>query len=94
MHRGTWRVGWRFLGNISRIIFELGLTREIVLARVFPDSKDRVRAINTIWTVFILEQHLSYALGLPNAMQGLRLDSTFPPPVCSVFSDDVDSTID
>jgi hypothetical protein len=64
------------------MVLELGLNRDIVLARAFPDSKTRVRAINTIWTIYVLEQHLSYALGFSNAMHGLRLELDFPQPVC------------
>jgi hypothetical protein len=66
---------------VSRIILELGLNRKVVLDRSFPDIKSRVQAINTMWTVFVLEQHLSYALGFSNAMPNLRLESTFPQPV-------------
>ncbi|KAJ9636619.1 hypothetical protein H2204_005219 [Knufia peltigerae] len=85
LHRGSWRLGWRFLGNISRIVYELGLNREIVLTRLFPDVESRGRAINTVWTVYVLEQHLSYALGLPNLKQGLHIDSSFPRPINAPF---------
>ncbi|OCT53638.1 hypothetical protein CLCR_09729 [Cladophialophora carrionii] len=84
-HCGRWRLAWRFQGNVSRIILELGLNRKAVLDRSFPDIKTRVRAINTIWTVFVLEQHLSYALGFSDAMPNLRLEANFPQPVDAPF---------
>ncbi|KIW73385.1 hypothetical protein PV04_01512 [Phialophora macrospora] len=84
-HCGRWRLAWRFQGNVSRIILELGLNRKVVLDRSFPDIKSRVQAINTTWTIFVLEQHLSYALGFSNAMPNLRLESNFPPPVDAPF---------
>ncbi|KIX10236.1 uncharacterized protein Z518_01317 [Rhinocladiella mackenziei CBS 650.93] len=85
LHRGTWRWGWRFLGNVTRTILELGLNREIVLARSFPNPSTRIRAINTIWTVYVLERQLSYGLGVTNAVQDLRLEATFPQPVGAPF---------
>lgn len=81
LHRGSWRLGWRFLGNISRVVYELGLNREIVLTRLFSEVENRRRAVNTVWTVYVLEQHLSYALGQPNFMQGLHMEPSFPRPV-------------
>ncbi|OAL21455.1 hypothetical protein AYO22_07851 [Fonsecaea multimorphosa] len=71
--------------NVSRIILELGLNRKIVLDRSFPDIKSRSQAINTVWTVFVLEQHLSYALGFSNAMQNLHPEPNFPQPVEAPF---------
>ncbi|KIW12989.1 hypothetical protein PV08_08176 [Exophiala spinifera] len=85
LHRGSWRLGWRFLGNISRVVYELGLNREIVLARLFPEWENRRRALNTVWTVYVLEQHLTYALGHPNVMQGLHIESSFPRPINAPF---------
>ena len=84
-HCGKWRLAWRFQGNISRIILELGLNRRVILERSFPNIKCRIVAINTLWTIFVLEQHLSYALGFSNAMPNLRLESDFPQPVDAPF---------
>ncbi|KIW95882.1 uncharacterized protein Z519_02947 [Cladophialophora bantiana CBS 173.52] len=85
VHCARWRLAWRFTMNVSRIILELGLNRKMVLDRSFPDIKIRSQAINTVWTVFVLEQHLSYALGFSNAMQNLHPESNFPPPVEAPF---------
>ncbi|OAP54844.1 hypothetical protein AYL99_11292 [Fonsecaea erecta] len=85
LRRGIWRRGWRFLGNVTRIILELGLNREIALVRSFPDTSTRMWAINTIWTIYVLERQLSYGLGVANAAQELRLEPTFPRPVGAVF---------
>ncbi|ETI27198.1 hypothetical protein G647_09881 [Cladophialophora carrionii CBS 160.54] len=85
LRRGLWRRGWRFLGNVTRIILELGLNREIVLVRSFPDASTRSWAINTIWTVYVLERQLSYGLGVANAAQELHLEQTFPRPLGAVF---------
>ncbi|EXJ64205.1 hypothetical protein A1O7_00541 [Cladophialophora yegresii CBS 114405] len=84
-HCGKWRLAWRFQGNVSRIILELGLNRKAVLDRSFPEINSRVQAINTIWTIFVLEQHLSYALGFSDAMPNLRLEANFPQPVDAPF---------
>lgn len=81
LRRGIWRRGWRFLGNVTRIILELGLNREIVLIRSFPDASTRSWAINTIWSIYVLERQLSYGLGVANAAQELHLEPTFPRPV-------------
>jgi hypothetical protein len=80
-HRSQWRLAWRFLGNISRIILELGLNRHIVLNFSFPDPAIRAQVVKTIWAVFVLEQQLSYSLGLSVAMPDLCLDQDFPEPV-------------
>ena len=69
------------MGNLTRIILELGFDRDIVLARAFPNKRTRVRAVNTIWTIFVVERQLTYALGLSDAIQCLRLEPSFPEPV-------------
>ncbi|KAK4085580.1 uncharacterized protein Triagg1_570 [Trichoderma aggressivum f. europaeum] len=81
IHQSKWRLAWRFLGNVARIVLELGLNRQIVLERSFPDMADRTQAINAIWTTFLLNRLLSYLLGVTVAMQNLHLDPTFPGPV-------------
>ncbi|KAH8820177.1 hypothetical protein F5884DRAFT_849452 [Xylogone sp. PMI_703] len=75
------RMGWRLLSNITRIILELGLNREIVLNRSFTDREKRAQAVNTIWTVVILEKQLRYSLGLSMVTHDLRLDQDFPKPI-------------
>ncbi|KAF2095117.1 hypothetical protein NA57DRAFT_59864 [Rhizodiscina lignyota] len=79
--RSKWRLAWRLISNLTRIILELGLNRLVVLDRSFPDPSDRAQAVNTIWTVYVLDQHLSYALGLSMALRDMNLDPAFPPPV-------------
>ena len=69
------------ISNVTRIILELGLNRQIVLDRSFPDPRDRAQALNTIWSAFVLDQHLSYSLGLSMAVRDLHLDPSFPGPV-------------
>ncbi|KAF2105146.1 hypothetical protein NA57DRAFT_20465, partial [Rhizodiscina lignyota] len=81
-YANNWRLSWRLLGNVARLVLELGLNREIVLNRSFPDKMTRSQAVNTIWTVFVLDQQISYALGLTTATRDLylRLDPCFPRP--------------
>jgi hypothetical protein len=67
--------------SLARLILELGLNRCVVLNRSFPHSQDRTLAVNFVWTAFVLDNHLSYALGLSMAMRDLHLDPTFPEPV-------------
>ncbi|KAM0262575.1 hypothetical protein ACHAQJ_001620 [Trichoderma viride] len=76
-----WRLAWRFLGNVARIVVELGLNRRIVLDRSFPHLEARTQALNVIWSVFVLEQQLRHGLGLSMTRQDLILDPTFPKPV-------------
>jgi hypothetical protein len=84
-HSGSWRLAWRILHNVCRIIMELGLNRKIVLDRAFTDDQRRNQAINSVWTVFVLDQHLSHALGFTNALSNLRFEDNFPWPVrCSL----------
>ncbi|KAI1123579.1 hypothetical protein F5Y10DRAFT_285913 [Nemania abortiva] len=82
-YANNWRLSWRLLGNVARLVLELGLNREIVLDRSFPDKVMRSQAVNTIWTVFVLDQQISYALGLTTATRDLylRLDPCFPKPI-------------
>lgn len=82
-HTHKWRLAWRFLGNVTRIILELGLNRRIVLDRSFPQAEMHTQALNVIWSVFVLEQLLRHALGLSLTTQDLALDSSFPKPVSS-----------
>ncbi|GAD93001.1 catechol dioxygenase [Paecilomyces variotii No. 5] len=80
-YSNKWRVAWRLLGNVARIILELGLNREIVLSRSFPNQRQHAQVVNTIWSIFVLEQQLSYSLGLSVATNDLRLDASFPGPI-------------
>ncbi|KAL7952142.1 hypothetical protein V8C42DRAFT_306254 [Trichoderma barbatum] len=76
-----WRIAWRFIRNVARIILELGLNRKIVLDRSFPDKKAHTQALNIMWALFVLEQQLRYALGLSTTLQDFVLDPTLPKPV-------------
>ncbi|PTB40299.1 hypothetical protein M441DRAFT_90581 [Trichoderma asperellum CBS 433.97] len=82
-----WRLAWRFLGNVARILVELGLNRQMVLDRSFPQIETRTQALNVIWSVFVLEQQLRHGLGLSSMTQDLTLDSTFPKPVNAPYLD-------
>ncbi|KAI5461036.1 hypothetical protein BGZ63DRAFT_489307 [Mariannaea sp. PMI_226] len=87
IHQGNWRLAWRFLGNVARIVLELGLNRQIVLERAFPEMGDRTQAINVIWTIFLLNRLVSYLLGVTVAMHNLHLDPTFPGPINAPYLD-------
>ncbi|KAK1238193.1 hypothetical protein MKX08_002772 [Trichoderma sp. CBMAI-0020] len=86
-HSHKWRLAWRFLGNVARIVVELGLNRQMVLDRSFPNIEARTQAINIIWSIFVLEQQLRHALGLSTMTQDLALDSAFPRPVNAPYLD-------
>ncbi|EHK50847.1 hypothetical protein TRIATDRAFT_54398 [Trichoderma atroviride IMI 206040] len=86
-HSHKWRLAWRFLGNVARVVVELGLNRQMVLDRSFPSIEARTQAINIIWSIFVLEQQLRHALGLSTMTQDLALDSTFPKPVNAPYLD-------
>lgn len=66
---------------MSRIILETGLCRRKVLEHAFPESKERAHAVNTFWSVYVLDGQLSYALGLPMMLQDAYIDSQFWEPV-------------
>ncbi|KAL6901078.1 hypothetical protein GGI43DRAFT_367855 [Trichoderma evansii] len=82
-----WRLAWRFFGNVARIVAELGLNRQMVLERSFPEIETHTQAVNVIWSVFVLEQQLRHGLGLSTMTQDLSLDSTFPKPVNAPYLD-------
>ncbi|PON21950.1 hypothetical protein TGAM01_v209206 [Trichoderma gamsii] len=86
-HSHKWRLAWRFLGNVARIVVELGLNRQMVLDRSFPKGEAQTQAVNIIWSIFVLEQQLRHALGLSTMTQDLALDSTFPKPVNAPYLD-------
>jgi hypothetical protein len=81
MFQDEWRLAWRVLGNVARIVLELGLNRQRVLLRSFPDNKRCTEAINIVWSIFVLDRQLSYTLGLPITLQDVHIDGNFPAPV-------------
>lgn len=80
-HCHQWRIAWRLLGNVTRIIIELGLNHRVVLDRSFPDDSARGQALTMLWSVYVLERQLKYALGLGTTSQDFFLDSNLPDPV-------------
>ena len=62
------------------MVMECGLDRRLALDRAFKNLGQRTQAINTIWTIQILELNLSYALGLYTAAT-LHIEASFPRPV-------------
>ena len=80
-HAHQWRIAWRLLGNVTRIILELGLNQRVVLDRSFPDNRSRSQALTMLWSVFVLERQLRYSLGLTITTQDFVLDPALPDPV-------------
>lgn len=74
-------MAWRLVDNVMRVILELGLNQHIALNRSFTDQKIRSQVVNTIWTLYVLEQQVSYSLGISAAIRNLRIDPGFPRPV-------------
>jgi hypothetical protein len=79
--RDKWRLAWRVVGNLVRIMLELRLHHHQVLLQTLPRLQERHLAINIIWTIIVLDRQLSYALGLSLALQESYLDPEFPGPV-------------
>lgn len=84
MVRDKWRLAWRIVGNLIRIITESKLHRYKVLVRNFPQKHEQEHAINVIWSVIVLDRQLSYGLGLPLSLPASDMDANFPEPV-SIF---------
>jgi hypothetical protein len=82
--KDDWRLAWRVTNTLARIILEFGLHRQKVVLRVFQDAKECKKAVNTVWTIFVLDRQLSYALGLPKNLQDVDIDSDFPLPVSDI----------
>ncbi|KUJ17021.1 uncharacterized protein LY89DRAFT_646140 [Mollisia scopiformis] len=78
--KGDWRLAWRVTGTLTRIILEFGLHRRKVVLRIFDDPEEATKAVNTFWTIFVLDRQFSYALGLPKNLQDVDIDSDFPLP--------------
>ncbi|KAH8812522.1 hypothetical protein F5884DRAFT_750829 [Xylogone sp. PMI_703] len=75
--RHEWRPAWRTTCNLCQKILELGMNKPKVLNKYFPGHDDHALAITLVWSIFVLDQQLSYALGLPAITQN-RFDLEFP----------------
>jgi len=84
--KDDWRLAWRVNNTLARIILEFGLNRRKVVLRAFADPEEVKEAVNTFWTIFVLDRQLSYALGLPKNLQDVDIDSDFPLPVSDIHS--------
>lgn len=58
-----------FTGRITtlaaRLCMEMGLHRRTVLEAKFPDVEERLTALRTFWSVFMLERRTSLSQGIP-----------------------------
>ena len=70
------------LGSIMvRRALELGLHRCGTISRCGSDSNNPVNAVNTFWTIYVLDRQWSFAVGLPQSLQDRDIDSDLPEPV-------------
>lgn len=59
----------------------MGLHRNNVLHRDFPDHDERSLALKLFWSIFVLDRRWSFGTGLPFAIQDADIDPSLPEPV-------------
>ena len=72
--------------HIARAVLELGLNRENVLFRNFPDEKRRSAAVKTFWCAVVLDRDCGFGSGLPMHLRDCDIDASLPEPVSDVLS--------
>lgn len=77
-------LGWRVIGQVARLCFELGIHRHQGLMRI-KNERDRKDALNSFWTAFVLDRRWAFQTGLPFVIQDGEIDPKLPMPV-STFS--------
>lgn len=87
MFRDNWRLAWRIVGNLLRVLLELRLNQYRVVSKSFPQREDQIMAVNVIWSIILLDRQLCPPLGLPVVAHEGYLDPNFPEPVsCTLLS--------
>lgn len=73
-------LGWRVIGQVSRLCFELGLHRRGGLQKI-ADPQTRTNALNTFWSAYVLDRRWSFSAGLPFVCDDDKIDPKLPYPV-------------
>ena len=70
------------VGSIMvRRALELGLHRRGIVSRPNADGQILVNAVNTFWSIYVLDKQWSFAVGLPQSLQDGDIDPDLPEPV-------------
>ncbi|KAI1765010.1 hypothetical protein GGR53DRAFT_491773 [Hypoxylon sp. FL1150] len=72
-------LGWRTIGQVARLCFELGLHRCDAIQRI-RDEQERKNAINTFWAAFVLDRRWAFGTGLPYTVPDEEIDPLLPYP--------------
>lgn len=64
----------------------MGLHRTETFQHI-KEQNDRVTAITTFWSVYVLERRSSIGLGVPFIMQDSEIEPSVPRPVSETISD-------
>ena len=60
---------------------EMGMHRQDSMIRSFPQADQLSDAINTFWSIYILDRRWSIGIGIPFIIQDDDIDSNLPKPV-------------
>ncbi|KAK6385747.1 hypothetical protein LTS17_001319 [Exophiala oligosperma] len=69
----------RLISLAVRLCFEMGLHRTETFQHI-KEQNDRVTAITTFWSVYVLERRSSIGLGVPFIMQDSEIEPSVPRP--------------
>ncbi|KAI0104980.1 fungal-specific transcription factor domain-containing protein [Nemania sp. FL0031] len=70
---------WRVMGQVVRLCLELGLHRRDVVEQI-KDEEERRLAVNTFWSVYVLDRRWAFSAGLPYVVPDEEIDPDLPSP--------------
>ncbi|KAI1174679.1 fungal-specific transcription factor domain-containing protein [Nemania sp. FL0916] len=70
---------WRVMGQVMRLCLELGLHRRDVVEQI-KDEEERRLAVNTFWSVYVLDRRWAFSAGLPYILPDEEIDPDLPAP--------------
>ncbi|KAI0391919.1 hypothetical protein F5Y17DRAFT_383138 [Xylariaceae sp. FL0594] len=70
---------WRVMGQVLRLCLELGLHRRDVIDQI-RDEDERWTAVNTFWSVYVLDRRWAFSAGLPYVVSDEEIDPDLPSP--------------
>ena len=73
-------LAWRMMGHVARLCLELGLHRREGVEKIV-DPTERTTALNTFWSVYMLDRRWSFSTGLPFVCHDDMIDPKLPYPV-------------
>lgn len=74
-------LAWRMSGFAARQCLELGLHRRETYTELFSDPEEHTTAVQTFWSIYILDRRWSFGTGMPFALQDSDIDPDLPKPV-------------